>query len=339
LLDEVQHGDPKREYYGTPQSLDDNPTPRYDLLSKRFFVTRVVQATRGCPFSCSFWWQRKLVWFGDDNLTANRPYIKTLLRTMIPLKKWWLTQASMDIAKDEELLDLMEKSGCIGVFLGIETFGEESLKDANKRQNKVKHYKDCIDTLYRHGMAVMAGFIAGFDGDTPESIVAMADHLSEIGVDVPFLSVLTPYKGTPLYTTLVDENRLLDDRGWEFYNGYNVTFHPSTTTHEELLQAHRELWRKAFSLTRSLRRMTRSLGRLRPGAILLSLAMNSFYCFKKLRNNVPLDMRRWNIDTRTALEPVESFITSPRRPAQQAGVPQRRQAADSRCAASHTPPR
>jgi len=67
---------------------------------------------------------------------------------------------------------------------------------------------------------VMAGFIAGFDGDTPESIVAMADRLYEIGVDVPFLSVLTPYKGTALWNELEDEGRLLSGGGWRFFNGF-----------------------------------------------------------------------------------------------------------------------
>jgi radical SAM superfamily enzyme YgiQ (UPF0313 family) len=238
------------------------------------------------------WWQRKVVWFWDDNLTANRAYIKSLLRAMIPLKKWWLTQASMDIAKDEELLDLMEKSGCIGVFFGIETFGEESLKDAHKRQNKVKQYKESVEALHRHGIAVMAGFIAGFDGDTSASIVDMAHRLNEVGVDVPFISILTPYKGTPLYEKMQMEGRMLDERGWEFYNGYNVTFRPKTMTHHELLDAHRTLWTTAFSLPFAAKRMLRGIFRLRLGAVFLSLAMNGFYCAKNLRGNAPIDVQR-----------------------------------------------
>ena len=245
VLADAAEGHLQKKYIGEPQALDGLPTPRYDLLSPRFFVRRVVQATRGCPFFCSFcsvpsvnpgfrarpvdevlrdveynnfshWWQRKVVWFWDDNLTAKRAYIKDLLREMIPLKKWWLTQASMDIAKDPELLDLMQASGCIGVFLGIESFGLESLKAANKRQNKVEYYQTCIQALHDHGIAVMAGFIAGFDGDSPQAIVDMADHLYEVGVDVPFLSVLTPYKGTPLYNQLQRQERLLPGRGCSF---------------------------------------------------------------------------------------------------------------------------
>ena len=318
VLADAAEGHLQKKYIGEPQALDGLPTPRYDLLSPRFFVRRVVQATRGCPFFCSFcsvpsvnpgfrarpvdevlrdveynnfshWWQRKVVWFWDDNLTAKRAYIKDLLREMIPLKKWWLTQASMDIAKDPELLDLMQASGCIGVFLGIESFGLESLKAANKRQNKVEYYQTCIQALHDHGIAVMAGFIAGFDGDSPQAIVDMADHLYEVGVDVPFLSVLTPYKGTPLYNQLQRQERLLPGRGWQFYNGYNVAFRPRDMSPEELLQAHRTLWKTAFSTRHVAKRLIHSLPQLRLGSLLLSTAMNSFYGLKALRGNTPMD--------------------------------------------------
>jgi radical SAM superfamily enzyme YgiQ (UPF0313 family) len=320
VLHDAEQGELQPKYFGQPTSLEGLPTPRYDLLSPDFFVRRVIQATRGCPFFCSFcsvpsvnpgfrvrpvkevirdiqyddfphWWQRKVVWFWDDNLTARRPYIKELLRAMIPLRKWWLTQASMDIARDAELLDLMRRSGCIGVFLGIESFGEESLRSANKRQNKTAYYKECIDALHRHGIAVMAGFIAGFDGDTPQSILEMADRMCEIGVDVPFLSILTPYKGTALWNDLEAQDRLLPERGWQFYNGYNVAFQPGAMTAEELLQAHRKLWKRAFSPRYVLKRLGRSALRLRLGALLLSLAMNGFYGLKALRGNLPVEMQ------------------------------------------------
>ncbi len=319
LLDDAEARQLKPRYTGQPLPLAGLPTPRYDLLSQGFVIRRVIQATRGCPFHCSFcsvpavnpgfrtrpiaevirdiqyndfphWWQRKVVWFWDDNLTARRPYIKELLRAMIPLKKWWLTQASLDIARDPELLDLMRDSGCIGVFLGIETFGESALKEAAKSQNKAGEYQASIRTIHQHGIAVMAGFIAGFDSDTPASIVQMAERLSEIGVDVPFLSILTPYKGTPLYDRLEAEGRLLAERDWRYYNGYQVAFQPAQMTPGELLRAHRALWKRAFSPAHVLRRLLRGLTSLRPGALLLSLAMNGFYGLKAARGNIPITL-------------------------------------------------
>ena len=134
----------------------------------------------------------------------------------------------------------------------------------------------------------MAGFIAGFDGDTPESIQAMARQLYETGVDVPFLSVLTPYRGTPAFNRLAEAGRILERRGWEFYNGYNVSFQPRDMSPDQLLQAHRALWREAFSLKYSLLRVIRSLRRLRLGAFLMCAAMNGFYCLKRLRRNEPI---------------------------------------------------
>ena len=134
----------------------------------------------------------------------------------------------------------------------------------------------------------MAGFIAGFDGDTPESIVAMAKQLYDAGVDVPFLSILTPYRGTPAYAKMASESRILTGRGWEFYNGYNVSFKPKNMSHDQLLQAHRALWREAFSFKYSLLRIVRSFFRLRFGAFLMCAMMNGFYCLKRMRGNEPI---------------------------------------------------
>jgi radical SAM superfamily enzyme YgiQ (UPF0313 family) len=331
LLQDIELGLLQPVYAGSPCDMIDLPTPRYDLLPNKFFIKKVIQATRGCPFSCSFctvpslnpgfrlrpvkdvirdasydnfkyWWQKKVVWFWDDNLTIKRPYIKALLREMIPLKKWWLTQASMDIAKDPELLDLMKASGCIGVFLGIESFGIDSLVDANKRQNKIANYKQAVDQIRKRGIAVMAGFIAGFDHDDEQSIVAMADQLMEIGIDVPFLSIMTPFRGTPIYTKLNEEGRILRERNWNFYNGYNVAFKPQKISETQLLQAHRALWKKSFSPGYSLRRILRGMLSLRLGAFLLSLFMNSFYTYKRVRKNYPIDMSK-RMDFNQSVQP------------------------------------
>jgi len=319
LLEDFELGKLKKKYEGGPSTLRNLPAPRYDLLPSGFFIKKVIQATRGCPFSCSFctvpslnpgfrkrpvadvlrdasydrfphWWQRKIVWFWDDNLTIDRKYIRELLPELSKLNKWWLTQASIDIAKDPELLRLMRKSGCIGVFLGIESFSKESLAEANKSQNRAAELKNAVSEIRKMGIAVMAGFISGFDHDTPQSIVEMADHLMHAGVDVPFLSIMTPFRGTPVYEKLQMEDRILD-RSWSYYNGYNVVFTPEKMTSEELLLAHRALWKKSFSPLYSFRRILRAFS-LRPGAALLSLFMNGFYGLKRLRGNEPADMRQ-----------------------------------------------
>jgi radical SAM superfamily enzyme YgiQ (UPF0313 family) len=277
----------KKVYRGAPAPLAGLPTPRYDLLEKNFVVRRVLQATRGCPFSCSFCtvpdlnpgfrvrpidevvrdiacthfpllWQDKVVWFWDDNLLVKRAWAKDLLREMAGLNKWWLTQASIDIVKDPELLALMERSGCIGIFLGIESLDDADLRSCGKRQNKAAEYRAAIERLHERGICVMAGFISGFDDQTPETIAATADRLNTIGVDVPFLSILTPFRGTRLYEEQLAAGRILTDRDWPHYNGYNVAFKPARMSPEELLLAHRRMWNRAFGPKAVFERLARA---------------------------------------------------------------------------------
>jgi radical SAM superfamily enzyme YgiQ (UPF0313 family) len=167
VVADAERGALNKVYRGQSAPLIDLPTPRYDLLEKNFVVPRVLQATRGCPYSCSFctvpdlnpgfrvrpiddvirdiavshfplFWQEKVVWFWDDNLLVKRKWAKDLLRELAGLHKWWLAQASIDIVKDRELLDLMEKSGCIGIFLGI-----ESLDDAGPQKRGQATKQSC----------------------------------------------------------------------------------------------------------------------------------------------------------------------------------------------------
>ena len=307
-----------RVYRGTAQPLQGLPTPRYDLLERRFLVPRVVQATRGCPFSCSFCtvpdlnpgfrvrpvaevmrdigdthfarpWQERVVWFWDDNLLVQRRWAKELLSALSGSDKWWLTQASIDIVRDRELCTHMERSGCIGIFLGIESLDAEALRSVDKRQNRVAQYRDAVARLHDHGICVMAGFISGFDNQTHADVVRVAAALDELEFDVPFLSILTPFRGTPLYTELLRDGRILQDRGWNHYNGYNVAFRPKRMSAHELLRAHRELWRRAFSPAAALGRVARGARQLRPGALMLSTAMNGFYGLKRFTGNPPAD--------------------------------------------------
>jgi radical SAM superfamily enzyme YgiQ (UPF0313 family) len=319
LLADAEAGTLNKVYRGEAAPLLGLPTPRYDLLERKFVVPRVLQATRGCPFSCSFcsvpdlnpgfrvrpidevirdiatghfplFWQEKVVWFWDDNLLVKRKWAKDLLRELAGLDKWWLTQASIDIVKDRELLDLMERSGCIGIFLGIESLDDADLKSVGKRQNKTVEYQDAIARLHDRGICVMAGFISGFDDQNPDAILATSDRLNAIGVDVPFLSILTPFRGTPLYDQHLAGGRILTDRDWPHYNGYNVAFQPAQMSPHELLSAHRALWKRAFGPKAVLERLAGAAGRLNRGGMMLAAAMNGFYGMKRLTGNGPIEL-------------------------------------------------
>jgi radical SAM superfamily enzyme YgiQ (UPF0313 family) len=234
-------------------------------------------------------WQEKVAWFWDDNLLVQRRWAKDLLRALRGAHRFWLTQASLDICDDRELLDLMEASGCAGIFLGIESFDAAALRSIDKRQNQVDRYRDAVRALHDRGICVMAGFIAGFDEQTPASIGEMADRLQELEFDVPFLSVLTPFRGTLLYDQLLGAERLLPEVDWNHYSGYDVAFRPARMTAAELREAHRMLWSRAFSPAFVSARLARAARTLSPGGLLLSAAMNGFYGWKRLTGNLPAD--------------------------------------------------
>jgi radical SAM superfamily enzyme YgiQ (UPF0313 family) len=303
-------------YQGAPASLEGLPTPRYDLLEDRFVIPRVLQATRGCPFTCSFCTvpdlnpgfrvrpvqevmrdieshrfrnplAEKVAWFWDDNLLVKRAWARELLSALEGSGRWWLTQASIDITRDPDLLARLERSGCIGIFLGIESLDAEDLRAVGKRQNRADEYAIAVRRLHDRGICVMAGFISGFDDQTADTIARTADRLQAIGIDVPFLSILTPFRGTPLYDAQLRAGRLLTDRDWPHYNGYNVAFEPARMSPEQLLDAHRAMWRRAFSPKLVLERVARGARELSAGGAMLSAAMNGFYGAKALLGNEP----------------------------------------------------
>jgi radical SAM superfamily enzyme YgiQ (UPF0313 family) len=319
VLNDISTGRLQPVYHGSPASMTGLPTPRYDLLERRFLIPRVLQATRGCPFTCDFctvpnfnpgfrvrpvddvirdidqsqfplWWQNKVVWFWDDNLLVRRPWARDLLGELSKLNRWWLTQASIDIVNDHRLLDLMRRSGCIGVFLGIESLDDRDLRSIGKRQNRAGKYTEAIARLHDQGICVMAGFISGFDTQSAADITSTAERLNAIGVDVPFLSILTPFRGTPLYERLNEAGRILEDRDWPHYNGYNVAFQPAQMSPAELLAVHRALWQRAFAPSAVIERLVRGGGQLSPGGQWLSFAMNTFYGTKRLTGNLPREV-------------------------------------------------
>ena len=232
-------------------------------------------------------WQQKVAWFWDDNLLVKRAWAKDLLRGMRGTGRWWLTQASIDVTRDRELLDLMEQSGCIGIFLGIESLDDADLRSVHKRQNRAADYARAVDALHARGICVMAGFISGFDDQDERTIVSTADRLNALGIDVPFLSVLTPFRGTPLYDEQLRAGRVLEERDWPHYNGYNVAFRPARMSPDALLAAHRALWRRAFSPALVAERLARGARQLRAGGMMLSAAMNGFYGLKRVTGNEP----------------------------------------------------
>jgi radical SAM superfamily enzyme YgiQ (UPF0313 family) len=172
-------------------SLKGLPIVRRDLFDRnRYLIKNTIFTTRGCPFDCSFCSvttffgrsyrtrpvneviaeiktlpRHELIMFMDDNIAGNPRFAKELFQALIPLKINWLSQCSVTIAYDNELLDLAAKSGCVDLFLGIESISAASLESVGKKINKVERYDEVIRKIHAHGSAIHGFFIFGFDED------------------------------------------------------------------------------------------------------------------------------------------------------------------------------
>lgn len=227
-----------------PEGISDSPLPRYDLIEMSHYASMALQMSRGCPFRCEFCdipslfgnrtrykspertlaeldllyergWRGSVFWV-DDNFIGNKKTCKEILPSVIDWQKQHgspfqlYTQASVNLAADSALLDLMRNAGFDSVFLGIETPVEASLLEAKKLQNTRFDLLKSVRTLQRSGLEVMAGFIVGFDNDPEDIDRHLIRFIQEAGIPVAMAGLLTALPGSPLHSRLEREGRLLD---------------------------------------------------------------------------------------------------------------------------------
>jgi len=246
LVCDLMAGQP-RPLYEAPRYPDitHTPIPRWDLVKMRHYGSMSVQFTRGCPFDCEFCDvvalngrvprlktpQQLLAeldalrhhgWDGstflvDDNFIGNRRKVKVLLRAIIGWRRdtgarmTFLTEASVNLADDPELLRLMVEAGFKKVFLGIETPNLESLKECHKVQNTRTDLVTAVQTIQNAGMEVMGGFIVGFDSDTPDIFERQFEFIQKAGVVTAMVGLLQAVPRTKLYQRLAREGRLIGE--------------------------------------------------------------------------------------------------------------------------------
>lgn len=258
------------------------PAPRWDLIKGRVYGKGVTIATRGCPFDCDYcsipaMYQRHMRYrpinkvvdeirrmpgkglvFWDDNLGANRAYGKELFRAIAPLGRWWTSQATLDVAFDDEFLELAAQSGCKAFFIGLESISQESLNGANKKHNHIYRYKEAVQRLHAHGIAIQAGTVFGFDHDDKFIFRQTADYFREIAIDSATIGILVPYPNTPLFNRLDAQGRILT-RDWSQYDGKkHVVFQPARMSPDELLMGTEWAARQFYSAPSIAERMWKS---------------------------------------------------------------------------------
>jgi radical SAM superfamily enzyme YgiQ (UPF0313 family) len=256
-------------------ALADSPTPRFDLLKLERYSMASLQFSRGCPYRCEFcdiivmFGRRprtkctdqigqeldalraqgvRRVFFVDDNLIGHRAQAKALLTYLADYQARhgyrfsFGTEASLNLARDDELLSLFRAAGFSWVFIGIESPDEASLKEANKGQNLGGDILADVHRIYASGIEVLAGFIVGFDQDTLETFDRQRDFIMASGIQSAMVGLLQALPRTPLYERLEREGRLRaqGDDGDNTLSGTNVN--PQRMDYGEMVARYHRLY-------------------------------------------------------------------------------------------------
>jgi radical SAM superfamily enzyme YgiQ (UPF0313 family) len=266
--------------------LEGIPPPRYDLVERVYGVPVVTEATRGCPYDCSFcqltihrtpfrkrpiedvirdltatsrlpFHKRKLAMLYDNNLGGDLVYAKELLKEIAKLRLWALgTQFSFDCLHDDEFVDLLAKANCTMAFIGLESLSEPSLASVHKKHNKVEEYKELFIKLRSHGIMTFTGLMLALDEDTPEYYRTLPAQLEEIDPSVILLSISIPIPGTPFHKRALEEGRIIDT-DLSHYEGDHLVIRPKLVTPEQVFDTFREVNRTFFSWGAMTRRWWR----------------------------------------------------------------------------------
>jgi radical SAM superfamily enzyme YgiQ (UPF0313 family) len=245
------------------ENLDELPYPDWSLLENHEEINYMpIQTSRGCPYNCKFCsvikvfgrkyrfrsvdsviaeikhllkifegTKAKRIFFYDDNFSANRKRVKSLLNKILDQKikmPTWFSQDRLDIAEDEELVELMAKAGCMRIMAGIESINPKTLQEYNKGQ-KVEGIKEAISVLHKHGIGVHGMFVLGGENDDIDSIKKTMSFIIENKIDTVQIMMLIPFPGTDIYNEYKQQGRLIFDgaKDWYLYDGHHVVFQPN----------------------------------------------------------------------------------------------------------------
>jgi len=254
FLEDLSQGKPQRVYSSEKYAdVRTTPIPMYELLDLKKYECMTIQFSRGCPFNCDFCnvtallghiprtkttaqiiaeldkmyrlgWRRN-VFFVDDNFIGNKKILKEeVLPALIEWRKGkigfsFITEASVNLADDPELMRLMSEAGFVSVFVGVETPDEEGLQGCHKLQNKGHDLVASVKRLHSFGLQVMGGFIVGFDTDAPSIFQRQIDFIQASGIITAMVGLLQAPYGTQLYQRMQSEGRLIEEMSGDNADG------------------------------------------------------------------------------------------------------------------------
>lgn len=295
MVADLRAGRLRKIYRNPPRDLAGLAVPDRSLIRRGAYITAAaVQATRGCPFACTFCSVAafchhtfrtrpvdevadelaglgRRVLFVDDNIIADRDYALELFARMAPLKKQWCSQCGVRIADDPRLLDAAARSGCVGLFLGLESLSDGNLGAWRKTTNRGRDYTRAVTRLHAAGIGVYAGFVFGMDHDDATTFERTLAFLESARVDVLQCTILTPFPGTPLFDDLERQGRIRT-RDWALYDFGHVVFEPRHLSAETLLAGANWVESRFNTRAAACRRIARAFGYM-PASVVASALM------------------------------------------------------------------
>jgi radical SAM superfamily enzyme YgiQ (UPF0313 family) len=302
FIDDVKNGIPKRVYETNLfADITNTPLPDYSLLDMKHYGTACIQYSRGCPYDCEFCditalFGRKVrtktatqiiaeldqlyqigwkgsVFIVDDNFIGHKKKLKEELLPVIIrwMKKhrypfFFITEASINLADDKELMDMMIQAGFNKVFVGIETPEADSLMECNKIQNSNRNLMQAVKTLQNKGMEVTAGFIVGFDNDPPNIFQRQIEFIQKSGIITAMVGLLNAPRLSKLYKRLKAEGRIISN--WTGSNtDYTINFIPRMKK-EELIRGYEKIIQGIYSSKSYYKRIRDFLKEYNPPATL-----------------------------------------------------------------------
>lgn len=332
LIDDCRANQLQKTYRAPQRPCLGRCQPNRNIFAgKRYLPIRLLEAGRGCRYQCEFCAvqtalpggrycrpldrilaeieqirrPRQLLFFVDDNISANLASAKELLRTLIPLRVRWVSQSSVDAAFDEEYLDLLRQSGCQGLLVGFESLEASNLQQMNKTPNTSRDgLSRALEAFRRHNLRIYGTFIFGYDSDTPRCFDEAVAFAQDQGLFIAAFNHITPFPGTGLYQRLSQEGRLMHDAWWldPAYRYNAVPFRPRQMTAEELQRRCLDARRRFYSWPSIVQRGIRKVNRSDWFMAANFLAMNA--------------MHRWDTHSRNGLPLGDERCTDPLIPVQ-----------------------
>lgn len=299
FLKDLKAGTPEKMYASAKWTdLKASPVPRRNIIKTKDYGAMNVQYSRGCPFDCEFcnitslfgrvprtkskeqmiaeldsihalkW--KGCVFIVDDNFIGNKAKLK---REILPAMIQWMsrnkhpftftTEASINLADDEELMSLMAQAGFDTVFVGIESPNEDSLDECGKRANKGRDMIASIRKMQRFGLEVQGGFIVGFDNDPPEIFDRMTAFIQDSSVVTAMVGMLNALPSTKLYARLKKEGRLLERTSGN-NTDFSINFIPSMD-YDRLTAGYKKIMQNIYAPKHYYKRVRTFLKNYRPG--------------------------------------------------------------------------